>query len=142
MFELTGRPLQIMAVVAAILLPLLIAYLWSRRRSHSGNPLRRGLGALGRLGVVLLAQVTAMLALFLYVNNQYDFYASWNDLLGIQDTAPQRLNPALLDAGAGKVESMPVRNNLGVVDDVLVWLPPGYDANAATKYPVLEFLPA
>ena len=42
MFELTGRPLQIMAVVAAILLPLLIAYLWSRRRSHSGNPLRRG----------------------------------------------------------------------------------------------------
>ncbi|MFT4225714.1 alpha/beta hydrolase [Micropruina sp.] len=141
MFELTGRPLQVMAVIAAVVLPLLSVYLWSRHRRRSSNPLLGVLAVAGRLGVILLAQLTAMLALFLYVNDQYDFYASWNDLLGIQDTAPQRLNPALLDAGAGKVESMPVRNNLGVVDDVLVWLPPGYDAGAATKYPVLEFLP-
>ena len=141
MFELTGRPLQVMAVIAAVVLPLLIVLLWSRWRQGSGNPVRRGLAILGRLFIVLVAQATAMLALFLYVNNQYDFYASWDDLLGIQGKAPQVVDPGQLNAGSGRLEALPVRNNLGVVDDVLVWLPPGYDPKAASKYPVVEFLP-
>ncbi|MFT4295124.1 MAG: alpha/beta hydrolase-fold protein [Micropruina sp.] len=139
-FELTGRPLQVMAVIAAVALPLLVVYLWSRRRPHPGNLARRVLTVAGRLLVVLLAQVTAMLALFLYVNDEYDFYASWSDLLGIQDTSPQNINVAQLNAGSGRLEKLPVRTDAGVVDDVLVWLPPGYDANTAAKYPVLEFL--
>ncbi len=141
MFELTGRPLQVLAVVAAVALPLLIVFLWSRRRQGSENPFRRGLAILGRLAIVLLAQATAMLGLFLYVNNQYDFYASWDDLLGVQNQTPQTIDPTLFNAGSGRVEVLPVRNNLGVVDDVLVWLPPGYDPHAANRYPVVEFLP-
>lgn len=141
MFQLTGRPLQVMAVVAAVLLPLAIVYLWSRVRRTPGGPLSRVLAILGRLGMVLLAQAVAMFALFLYVNDQYDFYASWDDLLGIQDRTPQRLDPASLNAGTGRVESLPVRTAERVTDDVLVWLPPGYDPAAAAKYPVVEFLP-
>lgn len=141
MFEVAGRPLQLIAVVAAVALPLLIVWLWSRGAQIRGSMLRRGLTAAGRLGVVLLAQATAMFALFLYVNDEYEFYASWSDLFGIQDKAPQHLDPATLNAGSGRLESLPVRTDAGVTDDVLVWLPPGYDTSAPRRYPVVEVLP-
>jgi len=138
-FKLTGQPVLMIAVVLAVVTPVVVVVLWSRARGRGATLQRRVLDVAGRVVVVVLAQVLAMFALFLYVNNDYGFFSSWSDLFGTQDAFPQRVNPASVDSGAGKTEVLAVRNSQGILDDVLVWLPPGYEQ--LTNLPVLMFLP-
>lgn len=140
-FELTGQPLLVLAIVVAALLPILAVFLWTRRRNETAHIAWRIAAVAGRLGIVLLAQVAAMSAIFLYVNDDYGFYASWSDLLGIQSRAPQTISVTNLNPGQGHLEVLPVKNSEGVDDDVLVWLPPGYNEMGDKKLPVVMFLP-
>ncbi|GAA3188410.1 MULTISPECIES: alpha/beta hydrolase [Streptomyces] len=79
---LTSRSLEIAVVALAVVLVVLTVWQWPRL---SG----RGVGVLfGRLGAVVLTQVSLVCALALAVNNSFEFYGSWDDLLGNEDKAP------------------------------------------------------
>lgn len=142
MFQLTGNFILIASTILAIALPILAAVLWSRKPPASGGRPVAVLKFLGRIGLILVAQVTAMAALFFYVNDQYGFYASWSDLLGLGHDTPARIVQVNeLHPGTGKLEVLNVHAKSGVSADTLVWLPPGYDASGSTRYPVVMFLP-
>ncbi|MEO6822305.1 MAG: hypothetical protein ABI468_07595, partial [Candidatus Nanopelagicales bacterium] len=74
---LTDPGLQILVVVLCIIAPLVTLVVWSRVR---GPVVLRWLQ---RLLLVLMAQLLAVLAAFVILNNQYAFYVSWHDLLGV-----------------------------------------------------------
>ena len=136
---LTGHPLLVLTLVLAGLAPLALALTWRAR------PRGRVLGTVTRLVGVLVCQALAVSALFAYVNDQYGFYASWNDLLGRSAPAPGISTAGLVRNGQGTVKILTVAG--GPTNEgnhqVLVWLPPGYDApqNAQKRYQVLMFLP-
>lgn len=143
MFDLTGRPLFVIAVLGAIALPVVAAVLWTHASRPGATPRpHQRLRAVGRLLALFLAQALACLALFLHVNNVFGFYASWDDLLGIGGQGPARVSAQGVDAGQGRFQAFPIRG-AAARGDVLVWLPPGYDdpANAQVRYPVVMFLP-
>ncbi|MGW4199413.1 alpha/beta hydrolase [Streptomyces sp. NPDC004726] len=158
--NLTGNTfyaVTIALVVIAVLLPLLF---WSRIR---GPAVVRGAG---RLAMVLFAQATAVLLVFVSVNNSNGLYDSWGDLLGTSghvDTAAD-LGPD--GTGGKRVSDLPtLRQNFekvtgagmspgvlrthlkggisGVEGEVYVWLPPQYGdpAHRNKKFPVVELLP-
>ena len=56
--------------------------LWMWRRLASPQPAH----VLARVGLLLWAQVTVMLVLFLSVNKSFGFFASWSDLFGTNNT--------------------------------------------------------
>lgn len=136
---LTGMPLLVVAVVIAGALPALLALWW--RRSARTN----WLAAVRHLGAVLLCQVLAASALFLWVNNQYGFYTSWSDLIGTRTPAAAIHANGLVPRGAGRVDvlSVPGRTPAEPSRQVLVWLPPQYDQVAfrAATFPVVMVLP-
>ena len=136
---LTSRSLLVLTLVLATLAPVVVAVTW-RRRPHG-----RVLGALTRFGGVLLCQVLAVSALFLYVNDQYSFYSSFDDLLGRSAPAPGVRTSGLVRPGDGRltVLSVPGGPTNEGNHQVVAWLPPGYDtpAEAHRRYPVLMFLP-
>lgn len=157
--NLTGKPfflITIVLVVFAVLLPLL---LWSRLR---GPALVRGAG---RLLMVLFAQATAVLVVFVAVNNANGLYDSWDDLLGTADHVESALDLGPNGTGGKQISALPKaiqkwekvkdpslgsglrRTELkgavsGVVGEVYVWLPPQYDdpAYRDQKFPVVEVL--
>ena len=100
---LTGRYFFFAAAGASAVLPLAALLLWHR------VPGPRPLRALLRLGLIGLCQVAAVLVAGLVVNNRYQLYASWDDLLG-RDGTPGAIvaaHPAVLPAaevrpGAGQ----------------------------------------
>lgn len=146
MWSLTGRPVFVLAVVLAATAPLLAVWLWGRRH-RPGR--RRGIWlarVAGRVGLVLLSQLLAMSALFLWVNNQYGFYTSWADLTGGAPPPAQIQTNGLVRSGGGTgtVETLTVPGHTaGGRADTLVWLPPQYrdPANAGHRLPVVMFLP-
>ncbi len=141
MFDLTGQPILILSVTLAIALPILVVVLWTRTpRSPRRGPSRL-LAPVGRAGLVVLAQFTAMAALFFSVNNQYGFYSSWADLLGTGGDAPARIPVSQVQGGVGTAEVLSVHAQSGVTADTLIWLPPGYKTSGTTRYPVVMFLP-
>ncbi|SER14493.1 alpha/beta hydrolase [Microlunatus flavus] len=136
---LTSHSLLVLSIVLACLAPVGLALLW-RSRPHG-----RVLGTATRLVAVLLCQVLAVFSLFFYVNDQYSFYSSWADLFGRSAPAPGIRTAGLVRNGQGTIKTLAVAGgptNEGS-HQVLVWLPPGYDApqNAQRRYPVLMFLP-
>lgn len=157
--SLTGTPFLLTAVLvaaAALLLPL---FLWSR----IGGPavVRRA----SRLFMLLFAQFTAVLVVFVMVNNANGLYDTWDDLLGTGNhvNAAPDLGPD--GTGGKKAASAPkVKQNFkeykgkvgngvmkttlkgaisGVEGDVAVWLPPQYNdpAYKDKTFPVVELLP-
>lgn len=142
MFGLTSPLLQTVSAVAAIVLPILALVLWSRRRPSRSRS--RSIAAIiGRVALILACQAMAVLALFTYVNNANGFYTSWGDLLGTSSAAAADDGGAQVpvQAGSGTVEHLAAKDASGTSQDLLVWLPPGYDATRTEKYPVLMFLP-
>ncbi|BAJ30167.1 MULTISPECIES: alpha/beta hydrolase-fold protein [Kitasatospora] len=116
--ELTSRTLvyALTAVAAAALLGTL--WLWPRLSRQ------RPLPVLGRLGLLLATQLSALAVLLLSVNNAYGFYSSWNDLLRPGGT-PLALAGAKAPGAAPEGGSLVVpteEGGLGTVKDVL---PPG-----------------
>jgi enterochelin esterase-like enzyme len=118
----------------------------SRRRSPTAS-LRAGTGRIvGSVVLVLLSQLLAMSALFLWVNNQYGFYTSWADLTGRQAQSAKIQTNGMIKAGsgAGSVEVLSVHGAAAhITADTLVWLPPQYQdpSNANSRFPVVMFLP-
>ncbi|HYO85780.1 MAG TPA: alpha/beta hydrolase-fold protein, partial [Dermatophilaceae bacterium] len=124
--------------------------------------LRRGLfGALGRLVLILLVAVMAIVSVAVKLNNDNGWYASWNDLLGTppesatqlrgltareaaaagssssHKTAPAGSIPPLAQA-ASRTQYLSVHgNSSGIVNPVTVLLPASYFSGNRT-YPVIE----
>jgi enterochelin esterase-like enzyme len=155
---LTSEALLVVVIAAAVLFPLLTLVLWNRLPGP--RPVRAG----SRLGLILLAQASAVLLAALWINNNYQLYTSWSDLFG-QDGGTGTIAAATPQASAGtgatRVASLPnarlFRPLPGVhdgytatiagprshiVNSVLVWLPPQYfePAYAHTEFPVVQLL--
>ncbi|MFG2224607.1 alpha/beta hydrolase [Streptomyces sp. NPDC048644] len=79
---LTSPWLEYTVVALALILVALTVWLWPRLSGRGARVL------LGRLGAIVLTQVSIVCALALAVNNSFEFYGSWDDLLGNNDKAP------------------------------------------------------
>ncbi|MGW7542023.1 alpha/beta hydrolase [Streptomyces sp. NPDC054770] len=88
-----------LAALAALCVALLV-WLWPRLA-------RPGLWqVLGRLGAVAVTQVTIVAAFACAVNSSYQFFGSWNELLGNVDTAPVGVTQAAGGNGGGSVNGI------------------------------------
>jgi hypothetical protein len=137
--SLTGVPLLLLAITLAAALPALLAWWWHRKAHTSW------LAAASHLAAVLLCEVFAASALFLWVNDQYGFYTSWSDLIGAPTKGVTIRSNGLVPPGAGRVEILTVkgRTQTDPVRQTLVWLPPQYDQAAyrTARFPVVMVLP-
>ncbi|MEE1756100.1 alpha/beta hydrolase [Streptomyces sp. SP18CS02] len=157
--SLTGTPFFVTAIVVSVIAALLPLALWSRLR---GPVVVRGAV---RLGMVAFAQITAILVVFVAVNNTNGLYDSWGDLLGTSDHVDSAIDLGPDGTGGRRVSDLPkaeqsftpvddagmgsgIRRAMlkgrisGVEAEVYVWLPPQYDDPAFKdrKFPVVELL--
>ncbi|MGW8557029.1 alpha/beta hydrolase [Streptomyces tubercidicus] len=158
--SLTGTPFFLTSIALLIVAVVLPFALWGR---IAGPPLMRGLG---RLLMLLFAQVTAITVVFVMVNNANTLYDTWGELLGTdthvteaRDLGPDGMGgrqvknePKQLQQfrpvddprlGAG-VRMTDLQGRIsGVRGEVYVWLPPQYNdpAYRNQKFPVVELLP-
>jgi enterochelin esterase-like enzyme len=152
-----------LVIVAVIVLPLATILLWSRLRGP--NPLRIA----QRLVLIVLCQGTAVLLAALMINNSFQLYTSWSDLLGNNGSSGQieAGNPLVASAtgaaapGKGADRNLPnaalfqpdraLQGELHVVitgpisrvtADIVVWLPPEYYEKQYqhTEFPVIQLL--
>jgi enterochelin esterase-like enzyme len=148
---LTSRGFAALLLAVAIGAVAGAVLLWPR----VGGP--RPVRVAARVGMIVLCQLTAILVVMIGVNNQYGFYASWDDLLGEANSGGSR--PAAAPAG-NPLPTVPdyrvrftaysqgfqratVRGwDSGTKGDVIVWLPPQYGKKefAHTRFPVIEVL--
>ncbi|GAA2748257.1 hypothetical protein GCM10010440_47730 [Kitasatospora cinereorecta] len=159
--QLTGTPFLIVTIV---LVPISIAaalLLWGRVRGP--QPLQ----LLSRLAMLLFCQFTAVMMVFIMVNNANLIYGSWDDLLGTGNhvravpkvpadgasgTSNDNKRPKVVQAFKGvgdpkvpnDVQTTDLKGQLSGIDgEVLVWLPPQYNdpAYKDKTFPVVELLP-
>ncbi|WP_338931943.1 alpha/beta hydrolase-fold protein [Streptomyces netropsis] len=158
--SLTGTPFfltTIVLVVVALALPLA---LWSR----IGGP--KVVRLVARFLMLLFAQVTAIVMVFVIVNNSNALFDNWDDLLGTGDHVSeaadlgpdgtggksldrepkvlQKFTPASDGRMGPGVRQTQLKGRIsGVEGEVYVWLPPQYDdpAYKDKKFPVVEVLP-
>ncbi|MER5864794.1 alpha/beta hydrolase-fold protein [Kitasatospora sp. NPDC002040] len=74
--SLTGTPIQIIAVVLAVLTFLATMWLWPKLAGRGWRSWT------GRVGAFLAAQVALLVAMGLVANSYFGFYTTWSDLLG------------------------------------------------------------
>ncbi|MFI1091991.1 alpha/beta hydrolase [Streptomyces sp. NPDC020917] len=151
--SLTGSALFVLSilVVPVVMVGMLVA--WNRL---PGPPAVR---LAGRLGMVLVSQAAAVLAVLIWVNNTYGLYESWSDLMG--DNGQVQLNAAgpgghgapadpavekqaVFTTGQdGVLRTTAIGARSHITGTVLVWLPPQYSQPAYrhTRFPVVELLP-
>ncbi|MFF4701439.1 alpha/beta hydrolase [Streptomyces chattanoogensis] len=79
---LTSRSLLYATAAAAVVCVGLTLWLWPRFAGRGPRAL------LGRLGAIVATQLTIVATLGLAVNANFEFYASWHELLGLYDDAP------------------------------------------------------
>ncbi|MFH8344773.1 alpha/beta hydrolase [Streptomyces sp. NPDC018045] len=95
---LTSQSLEIMVITLAVACVALTVWLWPRLS------LRGVLPVLGRIGSILVTQTAILCSLALAVNSSFEFYSSWDELLGNTDEAPVAVNkgggPRYADAGS------------------------------------------
>ncbi|MGW5861402.1 alpha/beta hydrolase [Streptomyces sp. NPDC055239] len=88
---LTSRALEYTTALAALVCVGLTVWAWPRLA-------RRGpVAVLGRLGVIAATQLAILTACAVMVNANFEFYGTWDELLGNVSTAPARI----ADAGGG-----------------------------------------
>ncbi|KJS55659.1 esterase family protein [Streptomyces rubellomurinus] len=149
--QLTGTPFFVLTV---ILVPVAIAValvFWGKVRGP--RPVR----ILSRLVMIMFCQITAVLMVFVMVNNANLIYGNWDDLLGTGDHVRAVPSVPPLDADGGKgggsgdaakqppkvmqkfagvgdpavpgdVQKTELKGQVSGVDgEVLVWLPPQYN---------------
>ncbi|MFF2848064.1 alpha/beta hydrolase [Streptomyces sp. NPDC058001] len=103
---LTSRALEYVVVLFAVLCVALTAWLWPRL-ARTGP-----LTVVGRLGTIAVTQTAVLCAFALAINTNFEFYGSWNELLGHVDKAPAQVtalgatgpNSAALAAPGGLVQ--------------------------------------
>ncbi|MBB5939384.1 alpha/beta hydrolase [Streptomyces zagrosensis] len=77
---LTSNKVVTLAVIAAVLFFAMTVWLWPRLAQ------RKPLAVLGRIGTLLITQVSVFCAIGLFANQTFGFYGSWADLFGTQDS--------------------------------------------------------
>lgn len=146
--SLLGWPLLVASIMSALGAPAACVFLWGRVR---------GLGAWpGRLSLIVVCQLTAILAVGIGVNDHFQFFASWGDLSGQNGTdvlivrqnngdrpLPRSLSSRLRNdfrpSGAKNVlEATVVGAGSGIRSQVWVWLPPEYRRQPQRRFPVVE----
>ena len=143
--SLTGAPLTILLIVAAVALPIVLALAWRRLPGRVG-------GAALRIGMIISCQVIAVMAAGIALNRAFLFYDSWAELLGHQGGGGGQAAIAVTDNGQlvpadgsqGRISILTVHGKVsGATEQVLVWLPPQYDAagEKRTRFPVIMALP-
>lgn len=149
---LTSTALLLLAAALALGAPFLVLAVWSR------VPGPRAARAAQRAGAVSVAQLLAVALVFVGVNDRFQFYTSWQDLLGTARTvAPITATGGLVADGptgavtvyrgtsrtssdGGRLVIETVRGDRsGITAQVLVHLPAGYDTSHRS-YPVVELL--
>jgi pimeloyl-ACP methyl ester carboxylesterase len=148
---LTSGSTLVVAVLLAVLAPLLCAAVWDRM------PRRRWLRWLSRVAMVATCQVLALLVGGLALNDTYGFYTSWSELFGtsvrsVAVPVPQgrldrsdaaQIHSAFL-AGHGLVLPWVIPGPASGVpaQRALVYLPAAYGdpAAQAARFPVVELL--
>lgn len=148
---LTGRWFAGFLCAAAVAAVAGAVLLWPKVRGP--RPVR----AAARVGMIVLCQLTAVLVVMVTVNDQYGFYASWDDLLGSANAGGRATAAAGLYPQAPAVPDYRAKFRTlsqgfrqaavrgwaaGTTGDVIVWLPPQYGAKeyAHTRFPVIEVL--
>ena len=148
---LTGAATLVVALICALAVP--VAALAGWRRLGEPGPARW----LGRIGLLVGCQLTALLLVGVSLNDAFVFYGSWAELFGKSVRSGQQATPAGgLDSalarvlamhagvGVGTVVSMPVPGlRSGVrTGPATVYLPPQYGdpAYARRSFPVVELL--
>jgi enterochelin esterase-like enzyme len=154
---LTGRPLTALLTVLAVLLPLATLLLWARVRGAGW------LRVTQRLLLIGGCQLTALLLVGALVNDSFEFYASWGDLLGTSNSAvvvggtsvlpsqraavARRVTAAFRSShrlSGGVVLPFTVRGRRsGIVTSAAVYLPREYGMAryAHTRFPVVTVMP-
>ncbi|WKX74258.1 esterase family protein [Streptomyces sp. XD-27] len=84
--ELTSRSLLYTVIAVAVLSVGLTVWLWPR---FAGRTIP---AVLGRLGSIAVTQVAIVTSFALAVNANFQFYGTWDELLGNDDTAPAALS--------------------------------------------------
>ncbi|KJK59995.1 alpha/beta hydrolase [Saccharothrix sp. ST-888] len=79
---LTSHKVLALAILAAVLVTAATVWLWPRLARTSWR------SVLGRIGALLVTQLTVLCALALVANNYFSFYSSWDDLLGRGNQGP------------------------------------------------------
>lgn len=159
---LTGEGFLALVITGVVLLPLLTILLWNR----IPGPVAVKVGS--RLSMILLSQAMAVLLAALWINNTYQLYNSWSDLLGddgatgaITAASPATTPTVLSAKGGSRTGALPNAKLFGhltgvqngyqttitgpaskVVGSVMVWLPPQYfqPAYAHARFPVVQLL--
>ena len=160
---LTGEGFFALVIVGVILLPLITVLLWNR--IPGPKPVKIG----SRLGMIVMSQTVAVLLAALWINNTFQLYDSWSDVLGengatgaIQAATPQGIGKATVEAKGGiRGDSLPNAKLFSdldgvpsgyqatitgpeskIVGSVMVWLPAQYfeAAYAHSNFPVVELL--
>jgi enterochelin esterase-like enzyme len=160
---LTGEGFFALVIVGVIVLPVVTILLWNR--IPGPKPVKVG----SRLGLIGMSQVAAVLLAALWINNSFQLYDSWSDVLGndgatgaIEAAAPQGVGKTAVDAKNGVLDdALPNARLFGALDgvqdgyqatitgpeskvegSVMVWLPPEYFEApfAHAKFPVVELL--
>ncbi|HEV2634724.1 MAG TPA: alpha/beta hydrolase-fold protein [Actinocrinis sp.] len=149
------------AITAVAALPLATVLLWNRLRGP------RAVRAAARFSLIGLCQGSAVLLAALLINNSFQLYLSWSDLLG-EDGGPGRIQarmpvvqpaarPGSLPAGralpnaglfhafaaVAGVQATTITGPLSrVTGSVYVWLPPQYTEAryAHSQFPVVQLL--
>lgn len=147
---LTSRWFAVLLAAAAVAAVAAAVLLWPRIRGP--RPVR----VAARVGMIVLCQITAIFVVMVTVNNDYGFYASWDDLLGNANSggraaagptaAPTPAKPdyrvrfASYSQGFEKATVRGWKSH--TKGDVIVWTPPQYKTKefAHTRFPVIEVL--
>ncbi|WP_199549317.1 alpha/beta hydrolase family protein [Streptomyces sp. N35] len=142
---LTSKKLLLLAVLVAIALFALTMWLWPRLAGRSVRAL------LGRFLLLVCTQLAVLSVVLLYVNDKFEFYASWDDLFGteqgegvVQEVGPGGKLVALQSdqalSGGGRLESVKITGTSSrIAADAKVYLPPQYfqKGNKDKKFPAI-----
>ncbi|KIZ19480.1 alpha/beta hydrolase [Streptomyces natalensis] len=79
---LTSQSLEITVIVLALACVAATVWAWPRLARDGVRPV------LGRLGAIVATQLSIVCALALAVNSSFEFYGSWDELLGNNEEAP------------------------------------------------------
>ncbi|MFI7101758.1 alpha/beta hydrolase [Streptomyces sp. NPDC050161] len=155
---LTSKKVLILAVVIAVALFIVTIWLWPRLSGRNWRTV------LGRVGLLLVTQISLFAAVGLFANNSFGFYASWADLFGQEQepgvvttykTGPDSTQLQTLGserfsirgAGrpdvAGRIDKVLIRGEQShITSPAFVYLPPQYfqRAHAHRTFPAAVVL--
>ncbi|MCU7727752.1 esterase family protein [Actinoplanes sp. KI2] len=136
-----SQAVVLLAIGIAVLAPVVLAVTWSRAGGRWRLPIR----AAG----VLVCLLTAVAAGAFWVNRQVEAVTTWSRLFGSTDEAAEAVphgrhhaaapSATLSLPGGGRVVTLTVAGPASKITmPMYAYLPPGYDAHPAMRYPVIE----